>query len=90
MSKENRLNGIMLRLGDLPPDTIISESRLAEMAGKHTETIRRWRRNNELPESMRLGNERIWTVRCLLQFFNERLAGLQRRNRVEQKRLAAV
>lgn len=87
-TSEHKNKGLLLFLGDLAPGTIISETKLADMLGKHIETIRRWRRKNILPDSISLGQNRVWTVQCLLDHLSSRLSNVAEQRRLTQKRIA--
>ena len=83
-------SGIILKLGDFHPASIISESALATLLEKSLETIRRWRRKGELPDSVPLGKNRIWTAQCLIDHFAKQLEELARKRREQAKRLNAL
>ncbi len=89
-SADTHSKGLLLCLGDYAPGTLLSETRLAGMLGKHVETIRRWRRNGALPESVALGQERVWTVQCLLDHVTKRLDCLAEKKRLLEKRLSGL
>jgi hypothetical protein len=65
--------GVIRKLGGLPPDAVISEDGLAKLFGRHRVSIKRAVRRGELPPSIRLFGESVWTVEALRNHTNKRL-----------------
>jgi hypothetical protein len=65
--------GIIRQLGDLPPDTVLSEEALAKLFNRHRVSIKRAVERGELPPSVRLFGEPVWTVQALRDHMNRRL-----------------
>ena len=65
--------GIIKELGNLPPDTVVSEEALAKMFDRHRVSIKRAVERGELPPSVRLFGEPVWTVRALREHLSKRL-----------------
>ncbi len=65
--------GIIRELGDLPPDAVVSEDALAKIFDRHRVSIKRAVERGELPPSVRLFGEPIWTVRALRDHLSKRL-----------------
>ena len=74
--------GIIRRFGDLPPDTILSEEALAKLFNRHRVSIKRAVSRGELPPSVRLFGEPVWTVQALRDHMNRRLQAAK--NEAEQ------
>ena len=53
---------IMTALAELPPHTLISEHQLAQLFGRHVSSIRRAIQRGELPPSVPLLNDHVWTA----------------------------
>jgi hypothetical protein len=70
--------GIIRQLGDLPPDTVLSEEALAKLFHRHRVSIKRAVERGELPPSVRLFGEPVWTVQALRDHMNRRLATAQK------------
>ena len=65
--------GIIRQLGDLSPDTVLSEQALAELFSRHRVSIKRAVARGELPPSVRLFGEPVWTVQAQRDHMNRRL-----------------
>ena len=65
--------GIVRTLGDLAPDTIVSEAALAKVFARHRVSIKRAVERGELPPPIRLFGEPVWTIRALRDHMAERL-----------------
>jgi len=64
---------IIRELGDLPAEAIISEQALAKLFDRHRVSIKRAVERGELPPSIRLFGEPVWTVRALQEHLAKRL-----------------
>ena len=64
---------IMAALAALPPHTLIFEHQLAQMFGRHVSSIRRAIQRGELPPSVPLLNDHVWTARVLWEHMSARL-----------------
>jgi len=69
---------IMAALAALPPHTLISEHQLAQMFGRHVSSIRRAIQRGELPPSVPLLNDHIWTAAVLRDHISARLETAQK------------
>ena len=65
--------GIIRELGDLPAEAVISEQALAKIFDRHRVSIKRAVERGELPPSVRLFGEPIWTVQALREHLGKRL-----------------
>src|SRR4029450_5744974 len=65
-------------LSALPSETLISESQLAQMAGRHVTSIKRAIQRGELPPPVPLLGENVWTVGAIRAHIGARL-GAERR-----------
>jgi len=65
--------GIIRELGDLPAEAVISEQALAKIFDRHRVSIKRAVERGELPPSVRLFGEPIWTVKALREHLGKRL-----------------
>jgi len=63
----------MTALAELPPYALISEHQLAQMFGRHVSSIRRAIQRGELPPSVPLLNEHVWTAEALWKQMSARL-----------------
>jgi len=73
MDEKNAEIRIIKELGDLAPDTVISEDALAKIFDRHKVSVKRAVERGELPPSVRLFGEPVWTVRALRDHMNKRL-----------------
>ena len=64
---------IMTALAELPPHALISEHQLAQLFGRHVSSIRRAIQRGELPPSVPLLNDHIWTAAVLWEHISDRL-----------------
>lgn len=64
---------IMTALAVLPPQTLISEYKLAQMAGRHVTSVKRAVQRQELPPPVSLFGDNVWTVEVLLAHIKARL-----------------
>lgn len=82
--------GIIRQLGDLPPDTVLSEEALAAMFGRHRVSIKRAVDRGELPPSVRLFGAPVWTVRALREHMTRRLEEAKKQAEQLQKRISQM
>jgi hypothetical protein len=64
---------LMTALAVLPPQTLISESKLAQMAGRHITSVKRAVQRQELPPPVPFLGANVWTVAVLLEHISARL-----------------
>ena len=64
---------IMTALAELPPHALISEHQLAQLFGRHVSSIRRAIQRGELPPSVPLLNDHVWTAAILWEHISARL-----------------
>src|SRR5262245_25318803 len=64
---------LMAALAALPPHTLISEHQLAQMFGRHVSSIRRAMQRGELPPTVPLLNDHVWTAEVLWAHMSARL-----------------
>ena len=65
--------GIIKELGELPTGAVISEQGLAQIFDRHKVSVKRAVERGELPPSIRLFGEPVWTTGALLEHLNKRL-----------------
>lgn len=82
--------GIIRELGDLPPDALISEEALARMFNRHRVSIKRAVERGELPPSIRLFGEPVWTVQSLRDHLSERLNTAKKEAEQLQRRISQM
>jgi len=82
--------GIIRDLGDLSPDTLLSEKTLAAMFGRHRVSIKRAVERGELPPSVRLFGEPTWTVRALREHISRRLEAARKEAEHLQRRISQI
>jgi len=82
--------GIITELGDLPPDAVVSEEALARMFSRHRVSIKRAVERGELPPSIRLFGEPVWTVQALRNHVNRRLEAAKREAEHLQRRISEM
>ncbi len=80
--------GIIRQLGDLPPDTILSEDALARLFGRHRVSIKRAVSRGELPPSIRLFGKASWTARTVLDHLNKRLEAAKKEREQLARRIS--
>jgi len=73
MDEKSLSTGVIRELGDLPADTVLSEEAMAKMFSRHRVSIKRAIERGELPPSVRLFGEPVWTVQSLRDHMNRRL-----------------
>src|SRR5512145_3347699 len=64
---------LMTTLAVLPKDAIISEQQFAQLFRRHITSVKRAIQRGELPPSVPLLNEQVWTVGVILAHLNARL-----------------
>lgn len=72
-TNDNRDFEVVQAIGELPPDTIITEDGLAKLFCRHSVSIRRSVERGELPPAIRLMGKPVWTVRAIREHFAGRL-----------------
>jgi hypothetical protein len=78
--------GVIRDLGVLPPGTIITEKALGRVFNRHLVSIKRAIERGELPPSIRLFGEPVWTVKALQESFNKRMEEAQKEaDRIKEK-----
>ena len=82
--------GIIRELGDLPPGTIISENKLAEIFHRCPTSIKRAIKRGELPPSTRLFGQAVWTVEIILKHLQDRLADARKEAELAAKKLHSL
>lgn len=66
----NDVQAVGLRLAQLGEDTVVTESDLAQIIGRHRVSIRRAVERGELPAPFRAFGRPSWTVQKLLDHFH--------------------
>ncbi len=72
--------GIICELGNLPPGAIVSEEGLARIFRRHHVSIKRAVQRGELPPSVRLFGELVWTVAVIQEHLKNRLETARKEN----------
>lgn len=73
-SSIEELTGVYSSLGELPPETLITEDGLARSLGRNCrETVKRAVDRGELPRPVRLMGKNTWTVRVIIRHIENRL-----------------
>ena len=91
MDEQKNINvGIIKELGDLPPDTILSEEALSKIFSRHRVSIKRAVERGELPPSIRLFGEPVWTVQALREHMNKRLETARKEAEQLQRRISQM
>ncbi|UCG47128.1 MAG: hypothetical protein JSU94_16725 [Phycisphaerales bacterium] len=78
---------IIKELGDLPAEAVISEQGLGKIFDRHRVSIKRAVERGELPPSIRLFGERIWTIKALREHLSSRLDEAKRESERFQKNI---
>ena len=90
MNEETESNGlssgIIRELGDLPAEAVVSEQALAKLFDRHRVSIKRAVERGELPPSVRLFGEPVWTVRALREHLAKRLDAAMKESELLQKK----
>jgi len=80
--------GIICELGNLPPGAIVSEEGLARIFQRHHVSIKRAVQRGELPPSVRLFGEPVWTVAVIQEHLKNRLEAARKENeQMAQKKM---
>lgn len=88
MEEKSEVNlGIIRELGDLPDGAVITEQGLAKMFDRHKVSIKRAVEREELPPSIRLFGEPIWTVKALREHLTKRLDEARKESEQLQKKI---
>ena len=82
--------GVIRKLGDLPPDAVISEDGLARLFGRHRVSIRRAVKRGELPPGVRQFGESVWTIEALRNHTNKRLEAAKKDAERLQQRISRL
>jgi hypothetical protein len=82
--------GIIKELGDLAPDTVISEDAMARIFSRHKVSVKRAVERGELPPSIRLFGEPVWTVRALREHLSNRLEAAKKEAEKLQRRISQM
>jgi hypothetical protein len=78
--------GIFKELGELSPGAVISEQGLAKIFSRHKVSIKRAVERGELPPSVRLLGEPVWTIKSLQDHLNKRMEAAQKEaDRMKEK-----
>ena len=78
---------VCIELGTLSDGTIVSESALARMFGKHPVSIKRAVDRGELPPPTKLMGKPVWTAGSIRRHIEERLALEARCRREMEERM---
>ena len=88
MEEKQEINsGIIRELGELPAETVVSEQALAKIFDRHRISIKRAVERGELPPSVRLLGEPVWTVKVLQEHLGKRLDVARKESDQLQKKL---
>jgi hypothetical protein len=87
-TQEAMNGGIIRELGELPPATVLSEEALAKIFNRHRVSIQRAVERGELPPSIRLFGEPVWTVQALRDHMNSRLEAAKKEADRLQRRIS--
>jgi len=89
MDEQKNMNtGIIEELGTLAPDTVLSEQALAKIFDRHKVSVKRAVERGELPPSVRLFGEPVWTVRALREHMVRRLEAARKAAEQVQRRIS--
>jgi len=88
--KENVELGVIKELGDLPADALISEEGLANIFHRDRVSIKRAVQRGELPASIRLLGQPVWTVQSLREHFKRRLDQAKKECEQLQRKLTEI
>ena len=69
----NNLLGIIAVLGELKPAAIITEEGVARLFNRHVASVKRAVQRGELPPSIPLFGQNVWTVGILIRHIESRL-----------------
>jgi len=90
MSGMEQTLGVIRQIGDLQPDTIVTEEALAQMFQRHRVSIKRAVRRGELPQPVRLFNEPVWTVQALRDHLSRRLEAAKKESERLARRISEI
>jgi hypothetical protein len=82
--------GIIRELGELAADTLVTEEALAKIFNRHKISVKRAVERGELPPSVRLFGEPVWTVRALREHLSKRLEAAQKEAEQLQRRISQM
>ena len=80
-------SGIIRELGDLPAEAVVTEQALAKIFDRHRVSIKRAVERGELPPSIRLFGEPVWTVKALREHLTKRLDEARKESEQLQKKI---
>ena len=80
--------GVIKELGELPPDAVVSEAALAKIFNRHQVTVKRAVERGELPPSVRLFGEPVWTVQALRDHIAKRLEAAKKEAEQLKRRIS--
>ena len=80
--------GTIRELGELPPEAVITEQGLAKIFDRHKVSIKRAIQRGELPPSVRLFGEPVWTVRALREHLGKRLEQARKESEQAERRIS--
>ena len=80
-------SGVIRELGELPAGAVISEQGLARIFDRHKVSIKRAVERGELPPSVRLFGEPVWTVKAILEHLGNRLEQAKKETEQLQKQI---
>lgn len=86
----NTDTGVIRELGELPPHTVISEEALAKILGRHPVSIKRAVQRGELPPSVRMLGEPVWTIQVLRDHTSRRLEEARKEAEKRQRRISQM
>jgi len=87
-AEQSNSMGIIRELGDLPAEAVVSEHALAKIFDRHRVSIKRAVERGELPPSIRLFGEPVWTVQALRDHLTNRLDAARKESDQLQKRIS--
>ena len=79
---------IVVELGELPLDAVVTEQAVATMFDRCPTTVKRAVNRGQLPPPVKLFGKSVWTARALIDHVEERLASKKRIAEEERKRLS--
>lgn len=88
--KQSNDLGIIRELGDLPVEAVVSEQALAKIFDRHRVSIKRAVERGELPPSIRLFGEPVWTVKALREHLANRLNTARKESEQLQKKISEL
>ena len=89
-AEEETPGGIVKDLGELPPETILTEEDLARMFNRHPVSIKRAVARGELPPSVRMFGKPCWKVGVILDHIGARLEAAKRDAEKERARISRL